>query len=163
MCQVKEFSTFLCMGRFKSLGSLKSCLWYAPQLSGALSCIFRSWVSSWLIVGSGCNLMAARWHVCFPTRIPQGSSTHAAGLQSDDCYILVYWYGRNIPFLNTNRSRLSCWQKNILSISHTMSFPGGQKESSLKTTTCGTYHLLPAGLQLFFTAGGRHRTTHNCL
>ena len=38
--QVKEFSAFLCMGRCKSLGSLKSFLWYAPQLSGAsIQCI----------------------------------------------------------------------------------------------------------------------------
>ena len=33
--QVKEFSTFLCMGRCKGLGSLKSFLGYAPQLSEA--------------------------------------------------------------------------------------------------------------------------------
>ena len=33
--QVKEFSTFLYMGRCRSLGSLKSFLWYAPQLSEA--------------------------------------------------------------------------------------------------------------------------------
>ena len=33
--QVKEFSAFLCMGRCKSLGSLKSFLWYIPQLFGA--------------------------------------------------------------------------------------------------------------------------------
>ena len=32
--QVKEFSSFLCMGRFKSLGSLKSFPSYAAQLSG---------------------------------------------------------------------------------------------------------------------------------
>ena len=32
--QVKEFSTFLFMGRCKSLGSLKSFLAYASQLSG---------------------------------------------------------------------------------------------------------------------------------
>ena len=32
---VKEFSAFLCTGRCKSLGSLKSFLWNAPQLSGA--------------------------------------------------------------------------------------------------------------------------------
>ena len=32
--QGKEFSAFLYMGRCKSLGSLKSCLWYTPQLSG---------------------------------------------------------------------------------------------------------------------------------
>ena len=33
--QVKEFSAFLCVGRCKSLGSLKSFLWHEPQLSGA--------------------------------------------------------------------------------------------------------------------------------
>ena len=33
--KIKEFSTFLCMGRLKSLGSLKSFLSYACQLSGA--------------------------------------------------------------------------------------------------------------------------------
>ena len=31
--QVKEFSTFLSMGRYKNLDSLKSFLTYAPQLS----------------------------------------------------------------------------------------------------------------------------------
>ena len=35
MSQVKEFSIFLCMGRCKSLGSLKSFLLYASQRSGA--------------------------------------------------------------------------------------------------------------------------------
>ena len=33
ICQAKKFSTFLYMGRCRSLGSLKSFLWYAPQLS----------------------------------------------------------------------------------------------------------------------------------
>ena len=33
--QVKEFSGFLCLHRYRSLGSLKSFLWYTPQLSGA--------------------------------------------------------------------------------------------------------------------------------
>ena len=32
--QVRELSAFLCMGRCKSLDSLKSFLWYPPQLSG---------------------------------------------------------------------------------------------------------------------------------
>ena len=37
---VKEFSTFLCIGRCKSLGSLKSFLSYASKLSGAnLLCV----------------------------------------------------------------------------------------------------------------------------
>jgi len=32
---IKEFSTFLCRGRCKSLGSLKSSLGYAPQAYAA--------------------------------------------------------------------------------------------------------------------------------
>ena len=43
--QVKEFSTSLCMGRWESLGSPKSFLWYAPQLFGA-SILFRSYFGS---------------------------------------------------------------------------------------------------------------------
>ena len=35
ICQAKEFHIFLCVGRRKSLGSLKSFLWYACHLSGA--------------------------------------------------------------------------------------------------------------------------------
>ena len=42
MSQVKEFSTFLCMGRCKSLGSLKSFLLYASQRSGASIRIFHT-------------------------------------------------------------------------------------------------------------------------
>ena len=42
--QVNEFSTFLCMGRCKSLGSLKSFLSCAPQLSGASVLRFHTWV-----------------------------------------------------------------------------------------------------------------------
>ena len=40
--QVKEFSAFLCMRRCKSLDSLKSFLWCAPQFSGARIPCFRS-------------------------------------------------------------------------------------------------------------------------
>jgi len=47
--QVKEFSTFLCMGRCKTLVSLKSFLSYASQLSGASILFFlnlhhREWL-----------------------------------------------------------------------------------------------------------------------
>ena len=38
--RVNEFSTFLCMGRCKSLGSLKSVLWYGPYLSRASILVF---------------------------------------------------------------------------------------------------------------------------
>ena len=40
--QVKEFSTFLCMGRCKNMDSLKLFLSYAPQLSGTVACVFTS-------------------------------------------------------------------------------------------------------------------------
>ena len=59
--QVKGLSTFLYMGRCKSLCSLKSLLPYASQLSGAS--IMH--LSSALTVGSGCNLMAARSQASF--------------------------------------------------------------------------------------------------
>ena len=60
MFQVKEFSAFLCMGRCRSLGSLKSVLSYAPLLSWASTRCFHilSSLSSGLTVGSGCSLMA---------------------------------------------------------------------------------------------------------
>ena len=43
--QVKEFSTFLCMGRCKSLGLLKSFLLYAPQHLGLVSKVYTHWAS----------------------------------------------------------------------------------------------------------------------
>ena len=58
--QVKEFSAFLCMGRCKSLGSLKSFLSYASQLSGAS--IF--WFSV-LTLGSSHSLTAVGSQVLF--------------------------------------------------------------------------------------------------
>ena len=54
--QVKEFCVFLGMERWKSLGSLKSFLSYACQLSWAsILWSHMSWTSLRLIVGSGCS------------------------------------------------------------------------------------------------------------
>ena len=75
--QVKEFSAFLCMGRCKSLGSLKSFLWYAPQLLGANILCFihilsflrahhREWLQWWLLDG---------WHSFLP-EFPRSSPAH---------------------------------------------------------------------------------------
>ena len=61
----RNSAAFLCVGRCKSLGWVKSFLWYAPQLSGPISCVFSSWVSSGLTMGSGCSLMIAGWQVFF--------------------------------------------------------------------------------------------------
>ena len=55
--QVKEFGSFLCMARCKSLGSLKSFIWYVPQLPGA--CILYSHILSFVrahrLTLEGCN------------------------------------------------------------------------------------------------------------
>ena len=98
--QVKEFSAFLCMGRCKSLGSLKSFLWYASQLSGAYILVSTSWVFSGLTVGSGCSLLASRWQVilCFLPEFPQGSPGHlwwsevAAVFDDFDILCLLIWH-----------------------------------------------------------------------
>ena len=88
MSRVKEFRAFLCMGRYKSLGILKSFLWYASQLSG-MRCVFTSWASpGW--GGSGCSLMAARLQVFLPSWVPSGltSSPSMVAAIADDCDIL---------------------------------------------------------------------------
>ena len=60
--QVEEFSAFLCMGRYKSLVSLKLFLSNAFQLSWAsVLHFFTTWAPLGLTIESGCNLMAARW------------------------------------------------------------------------------------------------------
>ena len=86
--QVKEFSAFLCKGRCKSRGSLKSFLWYAPQLSGASILCFhilsflRAHRWEWL-------LMAARWQVFFPSWVSSElTSSRGRAAIADDCDIL---------------------------------------------------------------------------
>ena len=58
MFQMKEFSAFLCIGRCKSLGSLNSFLWYAPQLSGARILCFLILSSLRAHCLGSCNVMA---------------------------------------------------------------------------------------------------------
>ena len=63
--QVKEFRVLLCMGRCKSLGSLKSFPSYASQLRGQYPVFFTSLAPLGLRVGNGCNLMSDRLQVFF--------------------------------------------------------------------------------------------------
>ena len=59
-------STFLCMGRYKSLGSLNSFFWYSPQLSGtSILCfyILSSLGAHQLILDCDCNCWL--WHPLF--------------------------------------------------------------------------------------------------
>ena len=53
--QVKKFSTFLCMGRCKSQGSLKLCPWHVPQPSEACNAAFSEFPQG------GCSPMTSRW------------------------------------------------------------------------------------------------------
>ena len=73
--QVNEFSAFLCMRRWKSLGSLKSFLWYVRQLSGASILCFP--ILRLLRVhrfGGGLQWPMAWWQAsCFHPECPQGS------------------------------------------------------------------------------------------
>ena len=82
--QVKGFSAFLCMGRYRNLGSLRQFLSHAPQLPGASASILCSHIlsfrSSGLTVGSGYSLMAARWPLFFSFLSSRGlTSPHWEG------------------------------------------------------------------------------------
>ena len=74
---LKEFSSFLCMKRCKSLGSLKSFFFCGSQLNGArilfpypshLRCTIRGGCRGWFLGGVGC-----RQSVCLHPVFPQGS------------------------------------------------------------------------------------------
>ena len=91
--QVKQFSTFLCRGRWESLGLLKymhlSCLGPVPYF---LILIFLSWG---LTIGSGCSLMAATWQLFFPSWVFSGltRSFLTVATIAGDYDIPVSWYG----------------------------------------------------------------------
>ena len=89
--QVKEFSAFLCMGRCKSLGSLKSFLWYAPQLSGDSILCFpilsllrvhrQEWLQRWLLDGFGSGQPVSL------VSIPSSLRAHPPG----SCNVMAWW------------------------------------------------------------------------
>ena len=88
--QDNEFSAFLCKERCKSLGSLKSFLSYASQLSGAsFSYLELPWGSP-SGVGSGCSLIAAMAGILL-FECPEGSQApHWGAAIADDCDFLAY-------------------------------------------------------------------------
>ena len=90
--QVKEFNAFLYVGWCRSLGSLKSFSWYAPQVSGASPCLVTSWDSSRLTIGSGFSLMAATWQVFFLSWVSFGfTSSCWRAANTDDILCLLIW------------------------------------------------------------------------
>ena len=89
--QGNEFSAFLCMGRCRSLDSLKSFLWYALCL-GSVSCLFSSWVPLGCTIGgdySGWGLGSQQPIFLLPGPL----RAHCGGGQSSLMAIasFVYW------------------------------------------------------------------------
>ena len=85
------------MGRCKSLGSLRSFLGHAPQLSWASIPWFflhpdLPWGSPWGVAAAG-GLLDGRYSSpsWVPLELPSSPWTTEI---ADDCDILVYWYGR---------------------------------------------------------------------
>ena len=101
--QVKEFSAFLCMGRWNSLGLLKSFLSCASQLSGASILWFDSHVrvpcSPWGVAAAGGGSPGADGSPLAGLALP-GIRIHMwrVGIP-DGCDSLAYWYSRKYPIL----------------------------------------------------------------
>ena len=90
--QVKEFSVFLCMGRYMSLGSLKLFTWYTPHPSQASILYFH--ILSFLrghhrerLPFDGCWMAG----ILSFLRLLRLSSSHWRAVMADDCDGLIYW------------------------------------------------------------------------
>ena len=95
--QVKEFSTFLCMGRCKSPARAHWNLSFDmhPSYLGPVSCVFTSWVSSSCTLGSGCSLMTGRWQVFFVSFLSSlGAHRHGCLQLLMTVTSCADWYGR---------------------------------------------------------------------
>ena len=82
------------MGRYKSLGSLKSFLWYAFQWSRASILFFPILNPLRYTIGSACSGWWQPVFLCFvfPQGSPPGAAAVAEGLMTPTFF--VYWYGR---------------------------------------------------------------------
>ena len=106
--QISDFSTFMCMGRCKSLGSLKSFLTYAPQLSWASTLHFSHpllpWDSPQWVAAV---LMAARSQVFFSFLNALGvRELTFVGLESLITVASLFIdITRNTPIFNRNTER----------------------------------------------------------
>ena len=88
----------------KSLGSLKSFLWYAHlSYLGSVSWVFTPWVFPGLTVGSGYSLIVAVWQVFFSLLSShQVSTAYLEGLQLLMTVTFLFTdMAGNISFLNT--------------------------------------------------------------
>ena len=139
--QVKEFSTFLCLGLCKCLGLLKSLLSYASQLSGA-STLFSLHFSSVLTTGSGCSPMASGLQVCFSS---------PGGLESPMTVTALFIsLAGNTPFL-TFIGGFSCSLGLPVSLAFScLCVPGPVSDFTLETPEFVNQHKLHAWYTLDF-------------
>ena len=114
---LKEFGAFLCKGRYKHLGSLKSCFWYAIPLSGASILCFLMGVSSGCMVQGCCSHLTARWAWQWaaplsPSWVPSGLTVRAAVRASclDGsnvlCWLIWQQYFSSHPCVGLSQERL---------------------------------------------------------
>ena len=77
---------------------------------GPVFCVFATtWVSSRLILGSDCSLMAAQWQIFSSFLSFLGLIiSHWRVTVTDDYDILVHWYGRKYSFLNIFEGNIIC-------------------------------------------------------
>ena len=98
--QVKKFSTFLCIGRCKSLGSLKSFLWYAPQLSQHPVFSHPKFPQgSPYRVAAVCWLIDERYSVSFPSSLRARQLTLGGGCMAAILMTIIsfiYWYALSL-------------------------------------------------------------------
>ena len=88
------------MGKCKNLGSLKSFLWYVPNLSGTSILGFHMLTPLGAHRGDSCRLRAARWRVFFPSWVPWGSPWGIAAIWGppDGGYSFLPESWRGSPF-----------------------------------------------------------------
>ena len=105
--RVKEFSASLCVGRCRSLDSLKSSLSFAFWPSQASILWFSHPELPW---GSQRGVAAVQWLLdprYSPSWVPSGlTSSPWRTVIADDCDIRVFWYGRkySISQLRSNKT-----------------------------------------------------------
>ena len=129
IAQVKEFIAFLCMRRCKSLGSLKSVLWYPPQLSGASILCFH--VLSFLKLHLWGWLQLVGRYSLSPSWVPSGLTFR--GYQ-----VAAIAGGCNFFYLLTWQaiSYFSIWSINVSVVSHEFVFQKMWKKCMLKSFYC---------------------------
>ena len=77
-----------------------------------VSCVFTSWISLGLTIGSGCSLLAARWQGFFPSWVPSEltSSPSVVAAIYDNYDILSLLIGQEIFHFSTSQTP---WSRQI--------------------------------------------------